>query len=144
MPTQLTRRSNHDPFATLLRRVFDEPWTGIAEISPAIEEGSLLVDVSEDENNVFVRASLPGFKKDEIDVQVHDGVISISGTHNEEHEEKTEKFYRKERRYGSVSRRLALPCATQEAEARAELNDGVLTVRVPKAENATPRKIAIN
>ena len=107
------------------------------------DEGTLALDVSEDESHVIVRASLPGFSKDQVHVEVHDGVLSITAETEEETEERTERYYRRERRTGSVSRRVALPSVVQEGEAKAELKNGELVLRLPKEPKATPRKISI-
>jgi HSP20 family protein len=142
-----------DPFeATGLNRIFstffddpffmDVPRVAI-RVPGAIEEGTLPLDISEDEKNVIVRASLPGFRKDDIEVEVHDGVLSIKAQAAEEKEEKGETYYRRERRMGSVSRRVALPATVIEGEAQAELKDGVLTLRIPKVAKLAPRKIKI-
>lgn len=111
---------------------------------PDVEEGTLAVDVSEDAQSVIVRASLPGFRKEDVEVEVHDGILSIKAEHAEEHEVKNERFYRKERRWGSVSRRIALPGAVQDTDSKAELRDGVLSVRVPKSQKEKPRKVDIS
>ena len=110
----------------------------------AATAGTLAVDVSEDDKSILVRASLPGFKKEEVSVEVHDGVLSINAQHVEEKEETGERFYRRERRVGSLARRLALPSTVQETNTQAELKDGVLTLRLPKIEKEQPKKIKIN
>jgi HSP20 family protein len=107
------------------------------------EEGTLPLDISEKDGQVFVRASLPGFKKEEIDVQVHQGVLTIKAEHTEETETRDEKFYRKERRFGAVSRRVALPGVIDSGKANAELKDGVLTISIPQSEAARPKQISI-
>lgn len=108
------------------------------------EEGTLALDIAEGDGELVVRASLPGFKKEDIDVQIHNGVLTIKAEHTEESETNAEQFYRKERRVGSVSRRVALPGVVSEAKANAELKDGVLVLRVPLAEAARPKRIAVN
>lgn len=127
-------------FASLLNQVFSEPF--LASIPS--DASTLAVDVSEDDTSVYVRASLPGFAKEDVSIEAHDSVLSIRAEHNEEREEKTEKFYRRERRFGSLSRSIALPSPVRENEASAELKDGVLTVRIPRIAEKSPKKIAIN
>ncbi len=150
MPQAITRR---DPdtgahpidriFQTMLAR--DPFFGGLANgFAQPIDEGTLALDVSEDAEHVIVRASLPGFRREDVAVEIHDGVLTISATRSEETEERSEKFYRKERRTGSVSRRVALPVAVVEEEARAELADGELTLRLPKTTQGGPRRISIN
>lgn len=115
-----------------------------APMSNGAEDGTLALDISEDDRDVIVRASLPGFAKDEVEVELHEGELSIKAQHAEETEQRGERFYRRERRVGSVSRRVTLPEIASDGEARAELRDGVLTVRVPRAKPETARKVRIN
>jgi HSP20 family protein len=128
----------------LFNHLFNDPvFAEFKQLVPSVEEGTLALDVSEDDTTVFVRASLPGFKREDVNVEIHDGVLSINATHSEESEERTERFYRKERRSGSVSRRIALPSQVREADAQAELKDGVLSLRLPKEHKEQPRKVKI-
>jgi len=141
--TLLARREPRDLFSfpMIWDRFFNEPFlqTGAG----TIDEGTLPLDVSEDEKNVIVRASLPGFKKENIEIEIHDGVLGVKATQEEEKEEKGETFYRRERRTQSVSRRVALPTTVAEGQTDAELKDGVLTLRLPKTPAAMPKKIRI-
>lgn len=91
----------------------------------------------------MVRASLPGFKKEDIDIQVNDGVLAIKAEHSEEREVKDERYYRRERRFGAVSRRIALPGIVHDAPVSAELTDGVLTLAIDVPEQARPKQIEI-
>ena len=97
-----------DPFVQMrrmMRRAFgDEAWRPSALWS---DEGALALDVRRDAatNEIVVEASLPGFKQDEITASVENGVLSIKAEHREEKEEKEANYYRRERRYGAVSRR---------------------------------------
>ena len=145
MNTKLARRDSLP--VNPIERVFQSFWGRdpfLVELAPAFEEGTLALDVSEDESNVLVRASLPGFSRDDVHIEVHDAVLTINATHREESEESTERFYRRERRTGSLSRRIALPSQVDEAKASAELKDGILTLRLPKSVQAMPKKISIN
>lgn len=108
-----------------------------------LDEGTLAVDVSRKEDKILVRASLPGFKKEDIDIQLNEGVLSIKAEHTEEQEDRDEHFFRRERRFGSVSRRIALPGVVSEADVNAELKDGVLTITVNVPEQAKPKRIDI-
>lgn len=117
--------------------------SGVLGTPALIDEGALALDVSENDSEVIVRASLPGFSKEDVEVEVHDGVLSIKATREEEHEEKNERFYRKERRSGSVSRRIALPGAVDDSKATATLRDGVLEVRVARSSEALPKRLSI-
>jgi HSP20 family protein len=107
------------------------------------EEGTLPLDIVEEGGDIVVHASLPGFRKEDIDIQIHNGVLSIKAEHSEESEQKDRHYYRRERRVGSVSRRIALPGVVSEANANAEFKDGVLTLRIPQAEVAKPKQIKV-
>lgn len=111
--------------------------------APSIEEGNLALDVSEDDKAVIVRASLPGFRRDDIEVEVHEGVLTIKAQRSEEQETQNERFYRKERRMSSASRRIALPAGVKGEQTQAELKDGVLVLRLPKEERPAATKIRI-
>ncbi len=111
------------------------------------EEGALTLDIYEDTKagEVVVKASLPGFQRDDVQVAVENGILSITAQHVEEEEEqsKDRRYYRRERRMGSVNRRVALPGVVQDNAAKAEMKDGVLTVRLPLAASAKPKQITI-
>jgi HSP20 family protein len=135
-----------DPFTHLrqtMDRLFDDSFFRVAGGRPFDEEGTLPVDISETDSELVVRASLPGFTTDEISVDVNDGVLSIKGQHQEEHEERGERFYRRERTFGAVSRRIALPGIVADAAVEAELKSGVLTLRIALPEKAKPKQIEI-
>jgi HSP20 family protein len=134
-----------DPFNQTFRELINfmahEPFSG--PLWESENEGTLALDIAEGDGELIVKASLPGFKRENIDVQLHNGVLSIKAEQTEEKETKEGRYYRKERRVGSVSRRIALPGVVSEAAANAELKDGVLTLRIPQAEVAKPKQIPI-
>lgn len=137
------------PLTAVIDRFFQDPFFTDGPATPgAATSGSdhspLPLDLSEDERSVIVRASLPGFRREDVSIEVHEGVLTISARRREEQEHKGERFYRKERRDSSLSRRVALPDSVAEHGAEATLADGVLTLRLPKLEKEQPRKIAIN
>jgi HSP20 family protein len=101
------------------------------------------VDLSETPKALEVRVDLPGVKPKEIDIQVSGNLLTISGEKKEEKEEKGKTFHRIERYSGSFSRTMALPCAVNEDEVAAEYHDGVLTITLPKTEEAKTRKITV-
>ncbi len=138
----LMRRGPADLPSRLFNQFFGEPlFNGNALAS--LEEGTLPLDISEDDKNVIVRASVPGFARQDIEVEVHGGVLTIKATHNKEREEKGERYVRRERSFTSMSRRVALPSTVEDNKTQAELKDGVLTLHIPKSEQAQPRKVQI-
>ena len=139
MMTLIRREPSELPVSRLWNQIFNEPFLATG----AVQEGNLALDLSEDDKSVIVRASLPGFSKDNIDVEVHDGILTIKAERNEESEEKGETYHRRERRIGIATRRVALPETVSQQEVAAELKDGVLTLRFPKTPQALPRKVKI-
>lgn len=102
-------------------------------------------DVRETEKEFIVEADMPGVKKEDIRLELIDGVLTIGVEHNEEVEEKRENYIRKERKFGSACRSFRVDGVKQE-NVTAKYNDGVLTVTLPKSEDVKPRahKIDIN
>jgi HSP20 family protein len=79
----------------------------------------------------------------EIDVQVINGALQVTGERKEEREEKGRTWHKIERRAGSFSRTVGLPCAVQDDKTKADYKDGVLTVTLPKSAEARPRKVKV-
>jgi HSP20 family protein len=101
------------------------------------------VDVFETGDDVVVKASLPGFKPEDIDISVHGDVLTIKGESKEEKEEKAQNWYRRERRFGTVVRQLTLPGEVSADKADAKFEDGVLRLTLPKSESAKPKQIKV-
>jgi HSP20 family protein len=133
----------NDPFFAGREPAMLAPHAGGTLAGRADVAGFLPVDVSEDEKAVIVRASLPGFTKEQIDVQVHDDVLAIRAEATQEQEQSGERFHRRERRHTSVSRTLQLPVPVTGEQTQASLQDGVLTLRLPKSPGRQPRRIEI-
>lgn len=108
---------------------------------PGIAGPSL--DVSETDNEIEVRADLPGLKAEEIDIQVSGSTLTIRGERKEEKEEKGKTFHRVERRVGEFSRSVTLPCDVQESKVDAQYADGVLTIKLPKSPEARTHKVKV-
>ena len=101
------------------------------------------LDLSETPTSVEVRIDLPGFKADEINVQLSNNVLTVSGERQEERKEQSETFHRIERRTGSFSRTVTLPARVAEDKVDAWDRDGVLTVSMSKTDDAKGRKIKV-
>lgn len=140
MTTNLTRRlpMSVSPLSELFNALFEDG-PGVARTT----EPDLPLDISETEDAYIIRASLPGYRRDEITVEEDENVLTISAQHSEEHEQTNERYHRRERRFGSVTRRLRLPDDLAETEPHAEFTDGVLTLRLPKAEKRAPKRIEV-
>ncbi len=104
---------------------------------------ALAVDIRERDKEFLVEASLPGFRKDEVEVQLHDGVLSIAAHRQESNETSDDGWIRRERAVTSLARQVRLPDGVTSDGIRADLADGVLTVRIPKPAQLQPRKISI-
>ncbi|AZQ13634.1 Hsp20/alpha crystallin family protein [Halorubrum sp. PV6] len=149
----MTRRDPFTEIEDLLERMgrefeelggtLDTPGGGVPRLPGA---GGVPVDVFEDDEAVTVRADLPGFDADEVEVELNDETLSIAATREEEHEAEASaeddevapdddtdvRYHRRERRRRSVSRRVQIPAAVERDGATASYDDGVLTVTLPK------------
>lgn len=103
------------------------------------------MDMAETDKTVEVRLDLPGVKPENVDIQLNAGTLTVRGERKEEEEEedKERNYHRMERRYGSFSRSVTLPCLVREDEAAAAYKDGVLTITLPKSEEAKTRRIKV-
>jgi HSP20 family protein len=115
----------------------DWPWQDRpASFLPAI-------DVSENDAHYAITVELPGGNKDDVQVELHDGVLTIRGEKKSEREEKKEQRRYVERSYGSFSRWFRLPVNADAARLEASFKDGVLSITIPKTEEAKPKSIAV-
>ncbi len=103
------------------------------------------VDVLEEKNNIIVRAELPGMKKEDIEISLHEGVLSLTGERKEQAEDTDQnQVYRSERFYGRFHRTITLPKPVAADKVKANYKDGLLTITLPKTEEAKPRQIEVN
>lgn len=101
------------------------------------------LDVWETANDVVYAFDLPGLVEDEISIEVADDTLTVTGERRRETQEQGDRFFRYERRYGSFSRAVGLPAGVDDSKIVASYADGVLEIRVPKPEEAKPRKIQL-
>ena len=142
--TLLTRWSPAGNLATMeidrLNRMFEnvfggEPLSG--NVAPA-------VDIYENsQQDVVIKAELPGFKREAIKVTFENTTLSIEGERELDSEVSREKYHRMERPYGAFRRSFTLPAAVDTARAQASYQDGVLTITLPRREETKPRQIQI-
>ena len=104
--------------------------------------GAYPADITEDDEKVYVNAELPGFTKDEIDVSLDDGVLSISAERTPEEFEGTEHL--RERTYTRVQRRFRLPSAVDDKKVQAKFENGVLHLEMKKHESQKPKRIELS
>ena len=144
--TGLSRIFDRDPFHKLQQQMdelmasFSREWDGGAWLSADFHPS---LDISETDEAVQVRVDLPGIKPEEVQVEVRNNVLQITGERKEEREEKNKTWHRTERRIGRFARSMMLPCEVQEDKVVAECSNGVLNILLPKAEKAKSKKIAV-
>jgi HSP20 family protein len=125
----------------LFNTAFDSP-------APSGNGGALrrwlpAMDLIETEDHFVLRADLPGLSEEDVNIEVEDRVLTVSGERKAEHEVSKEGYHRVERAFGSFSRALTLPEGIDPDAVQATFDRGVLEVRIPKPEERKPRKVAI-
>jgi len=145
--TELAIGRFHEEVDRLFERFFREPFLGESRLLPELRSWTTAwspsLDVKESEDEITVRAELPGVDPKEIDVSLHGDVLIISGDKKEESEERREGYYHTERRFGSFRRSVALPAAVDQEKIAAEYDKGVLTIRLQKSEKAAAKRIPV-
>jgi HSP20 family protein len=131
-------------FRDALDRLFDETlwesgWKDVARW----RNGAIPLDIYEKGANVVVKASIPGVKPSDLDVEVRDDVLSVCGKVDEDQEEKKDNYYMREQRRGRFERSVVLPSPVIADRAEAVFENGVLTLTLPKSAQASGRKIRI-
>jgi HSP20 family protein len=112
---------------------------GTGQDGQQAREWAPLADVSESDGEYLIKAELPEVRKDDVNVVVQDGVLTLSGERKQEQREQNEKVHRVERFYGSFARRFALPENADEQGITAECRDGVIMIHIPKQKQAEPQ-----
>jgi HSP20 family protein len=136
-----------DPFAEMaslretVDRLFDDPRQWRVSFGSA---GTFFpVDVLDTNDEVVVKASLPGVKPEDIEISLTGQVLTLKGETKEEHEDKAENWYRRERRQGSFVRQIQLPTEVDANRAEAVFENGVLRLAIPKADTVKPKTIKV-
>jgi HSP20 family protein len=129
---------------TRLNRFFtDTPLRGVPADGGFFADWAPPVDVEETEKEYLIKAELPEVRKDDVKVQMLDGVLTIEGERKQEKEEKGTKFHKVERSYGKFVRQFSLPSEIEAAKIQAEFKDGMLNVHLPKTAMAKPKTIDV-
>jgi HSP20 family protein len=141
MANELAERRPFSDFAELRHRL-DQAFRDLSE---GAQHGgwSPSVDLVRKDDQLVLRADLPGIKPDEVKIEVEGDVLTVSGEHREEREEKKEHYMRRERRYGSFSRSMALPKGVHADDIEASCEDGVLEVTIPAPKGEEKQKVEI-
>ncbi len=125
-------------------RLFEAPLSELAHTSQILSGWTPALDVYEDKDNVYVRVELPGMKKEDIELSLHNGSLSVSGERKSDDAFKNAEVYREERFFGRFQRTVTLPTPVQSDKVKAQYKDGILTVSLPKAEEAKPKHIELS
>ena len=122
-------------------RLFDDAFT--RPVSLRDLAALPLIDLSQDDDEITVKAVLPGLKPEDVQISVTADVLTIKGEFKNEDEGKNRNYLIRERRFGSFERMIQLPTEVQTEKAHADFADGILTIRLPKAEAVKPKSISI-
>ena len=161
--------SEMTPLREMMNRLMEESFIMPRWMTPTRElMATCPIDVYETENDVIVKAALPGMRPEDIDVRITDAVLTIKGEHKEEREsgqpmqqqmagqqgqpsgqhrgqqgQTRPNYYRREMSYGSIFREITLPTDVQADKAQASFENGILTLTLPKAEQAKAKRIQV-
>jgi len=125
-------------------RLFDDAFTHPFSTRDGWSASTPAVDMYQTDDEIVVRASLPGIKADEVQINVTGDVLTLKGEVKHEEEKNNRSWHIREQRWGSFQRSVALPTNVVSEKAQAEFENGILTITLPKAEEVRPRTITIN
>ena len=127
-------------------KLFDRFWGDTFLTDFFKEDNTFLpsINLSETENEIIVKAEVPGMSKEDMEITLTEGLLTIKGEKKNEHEEKKENYHRIESRYGSFSRSIRVPVDLKRDDIDATYKDGVLKIVLPKSESVLPKKIEVN
>jgi HSP20 family protein len=129
-----------EPFSTEFTRLFD---TLFQPVNATSQRWAPAIDLVEADDHFVLKADLPGLADDDVNIEVQDGTLTISGERRSETEKREKGWYRVERSFGRFSRSLTLPEGVDADKIEASFDKGVLEVRIPKPEERKPRRIEI-
>jgi HSP20 family protein len=128
----------------LFNTFFDTPTAAAPGNGSAMRRWIPAMDLVETENDFVLKADLPGLTENDVNIELEDNVLTLSGERKAEHEDRKDGYYRIERSFGSFRRSLTLPEGVDPEAVKATFSDGVLEVHVPKPEARKPRKVSIS
>ena len=123
--------------------LLQDPFSALTQGTSFFEGWTPVLDIYEDKDKYVAKSELPGMKKEDIDVSLDGNTLTISGERKREEEKKEGDTYRSERYFGRFQRTVTLPAAVDANKIQAIYKDGVLTVTVPKTEEAKPKQIEV-
>jgi HSP20 family protein len=125
-------------------RLFDDAFTRPLSLSNGWRGAAVpAIDLYQTQDEVVVKASLPGFKPDQVQVNVTGDVLTLKGEVRDEQETAEKAYHIRERRWGSFERSVMLPSGVAADKAKADFENGILTITLPKAEEARPKTISV-
>lgn len=146
----MTELVRWDPFdrpslRNAMDRLFEDAFITPRWLTPFRESllDGFTLDVIENDDTLTVKASVPGYKAEEVNVTVVDNVLTLKGEKTTERKEEKDNYLLRERHFGALHRSLRLPVLVQGDKAHAEFEDGVLTLTLPKAEAVKPKQIKV-
>ena len=122
-------------------RLFDDAFTRPLSINGGFTAPA--IDMYQTDDEVVVKATLPGLKAEDVDISVTGDTLTLRGEYKQENEQKEARYHIREQRYGSFERSLLLPTDVKADKAVADFENGVLTIRIPIAEEVKPKAISI-
>ena len=123
-------------------RLFDDAFTRPLSLRDGWSAPA--IDMYQTDDEIVVKASLPGFKANEVQINITGEVLTLKGEMKHEDEKKEKSWHMREQRWGSFERSVALPTNVVADRANADFENGILTITLPKAEEAKPRTISVN
>jgi HSP20 family protein len=129
-----------------MSRLFDDSWFRTDGYGDDVAMGmwSPAVDMFEKDDHLVIKAELPGMEKKDINLDLKDGVLTLRGERKHENQVQDENFYRREMSYGKFVRTFSLPSDVDPEKIKAEFQNGLLTIEVPKPEQHKPKQITVN
>jgi HSP20 family protein len=129
-----------------MNRLFDDSWCRTDGYGDDVAMGmwSPAVDMFEKDDHLVIKAELPGMEKKDINLDLKDGVLTLRGERKHENQVQDENFYRREMSYGKFVRTFSLPSDVDPEKIKAEFQNGLLTIEVPKPEQHKPKQITVN
>jgi HSP20 family protein len=123
-----------------MNHLFDEAFTPMNMMRGV---GVPSVDLYQTDDDIVVRASLPGMKADDVQISITGDLLTIKGEFKEKQDKKEKSYHLREHRYGLFERTLSLPSLVESDKARADFEDGILTITLPKSEATKPKTISV-
>jgi len=141
----MTNLTIFDPFReiTSIRSMLDQVFDNMLIHRGEFGGEWLAMDMYQTDDDVVIKAALPGIKGEDLHISIADGVLTIQGEMKEEKVTEKARYHLRERRYGTFSRSIQLPTEVVTDKAEAKFEDGILTLTLPKAEETKPKTITV-